>query len=131
LATSCANSLIALITTDSWEQVKRGVSKVFGRSEAAAGARAEEELTEARRELVIAAERNDDETAEEFRVAWRGKFRRLLLEDPEAAEILSSTLQEWQSVRSNADTSVNITQSATARESGRVYQQGSGTQVNY
>lgn len=131
LATSCANSLIALITTDSWVQAKRGIRKAFGRSGEAAADQAEGELTEARRELESSVARNDTETVDELRVAWRGKFRRLLIEHPESESLIRSILQDWDSAISTPQGSQTIVQNATARESGRVYQQGSGTQNNY
>jgi hypothetical protein len=131
LATASANSLVSLMTSDAWEQVKLGISKLFGRSDQRAAEEADRELELNRQELISSNSRDDLETADELRAAWRGKFRRLLIEDPEAEEALRGILTEWNPEEAQRLAANVITQSASARDHGRVYQQGSGTQINY
>ncbi|MET9303755.1 hypothetical protein ABZX78_07925 [Streptomyces cellulosae] len=132
LATAGANSLISLMTSDAWQQAKNGISRLFGRSEGPAAEDISREFEENRQELIRSIAREDPDTAEELRVAWRGKFRRLLVEAPDAAEILRDLLKEWDSAQVGGSTqSTVVTQSASARDHGRIYQQGSGTQINY
>ncbi|MFE1734567.1 hypothetical protein ACFW6X_31225 [Streptomyces bacillaris] len=131
LATASANSLINLLTSDAWEKAKLGISRLFGRSDQGTAEEAGRELELNRQELLSSISRDDVETVDELRAAWRGKFRRLLSADPEAEEILREILTEWNPEEAQKLTTNVITQSASASDHGRVYQQGSGTQINY
>ncbi|MFF0186114.1 hypothetical protein [Streptomyces sp. NPDC005244] len=120
------------MTSDAWQQAKNGISRLFGRSEGPTAEDVSRELEENRQELTRSMAREDPDTADELRGAWRGKFRRLLVESPEAAEVLRELIKEWDSAEAgDLKESTVINQSASAKDHGRVYQQGSGTQINY
>ncbi|WP_328839884.1 hypothetical protein [Streptomyces europaeiscabiei] len=120
------------MTSEVWEQVKSGVSALFRRGRKADDVAIEDELDESVRELRVSLDNGDQETQDELRQQWRGKFRRLILEDPELAAELRSLLDDWSSLEAATGNAIpTIHQTATASDGGRVYQQGTGTQNNY
>lgn len=132
IATSSANALVSLMTTDLWERTKNGVSELFSRFSKSSEI-VERELEDSRNELTASTDRDDlEDTTAEMQQLWRGKFRRLLTEYPDAAEDLKNIITLWQN--SSGDTNVEsgnvIHQTATAHDSSRIYQQGSGIQHN-
>ncbi|MGW9428744.1 hypothetical protein ACWHA1_12360 [Streptomyces decoyicus] len=132
LVTASANSLVSLMTSEVWAQVKSGVSALFRRGRKCNVVAIEDELDESARELRLSLENDDCETQEELRQQWRGKLRRLILEDPELVAELRSLQDEWSSLEARKGNTIpTIHQNATARDGGRVYQQGTGTQNNY
>jgi dsDNA-specific endonuclease/ATPase MutS2 len=132
LVTTSANSLVSLMTSEVWEQVKSGVAALFRRGRRAEYIAIEEELDESARELRVSLENGDQETQEELRQQWRGKLRRLIREEPELFAELRSLLNEWSSLETTKGNATHIIhQTATARDGGRIYQQGTGTQNNY
>lgn len=130
LATSGANSIVSLMASDAWSQVKSGFSRILGRGDSAETDVIAGQLEAARLELESATARNDAQAEDELRADWRGKLRRLLLEDPEAQSQLRDLLRELEPLMPTASSSPTINQSAIARDGGKVYQQGSGVQYN-
>jgi hypothetical protein len=131
LVTASANSLIALMTSEVWEQAKAGVVALFRRKGESDSVTIENELNESVRELSASLENGDADTVEELRQQWRGKFRRLVVAHPDLASELNELLREWNSLQAEGSTgSPVINQTATARDNGRVYQQGTGNQFN-
>ncbi|MFB7323622.1 hypothetical protein [Streptomyces sp. NPDC056190] len=132
LVTASANSLVSLMTSEAWEQAKSGLAALFRRGRRGDVAVIEDELDESARELRLSLENGDQETQDELRQQWRGKLRRLILDDPELTGELRSLLEAWSSLTTDAASDPpTIHQIATARDHGRVYQQGTGTQNNY
>ncbi|MGW1558524.1 hypothetical protein ACWCQ1_18660 [Streptomyces sp. NPDC002144] len=132
LVTTSANSLVSLMTSEVWEQVKGGVAALFRRGRTGGDGPIEDELEESARELRASLESGDQDTQDELRQQWRGKLRRLIRDEPELIAELQSLLSEWSSLDSAKEGIVrSIHQTATARDGGRVYQQGTGTQNNY
>ncbi|MGP3771839.1 hypothetical protein ACTWJ8_13465 [Streptomyces sp. SDT5-1] len=132
LVTTGANSLVSLMTSEVWEQVKSGIVALFRRGRASEVASVENALDESARELRESLENGDEDTREELSQQWRGKLRRLIREEPELIAELESLLSSWSSlVPAAGDIAPGVQQTATARDSGRVYQQGTGTQINY
>jgi hypothetical protein len=132
LATSGANALISLMTTDLWERAKSGVSGLFARG-AATSEFIENELEESRAELEASAARGDlEDTTSEIQQMWKGKFRRLLAADPDLAADVREIVGLWEgsgNAGGNGPRDV-IQQTATAYDNSRIYQQGSGIQNN-
>ncbi|NEA83034.1 hypothetical protein G3I30_29235 [Actinospica acidiphila] len=132
VATSGANALVSLMTTDLWERAKVGVSSIFSRFSKSASS-VPDELENSRGELIASAERDDlPETTEELQQMWVGKFRRLLVEHPEAAAELQEIITLWRDHARDNDINPGNTihQTATAYDNSRIYQQGSGVQNN-
>ncbi|WP_142169286.1 hypothetical protein [Streptomyces sp. SLBN-134] len=130
LVTASANSLIALMTSEVWEKAKEGVVALFRRKGEGESATIENELNESARELSASIENGDADTVEELRQQWRGKFRRLVVAHPDLASELNELLREWNSLPAGGAGVPVINQTATARDHGRVYQQGTGNQFN-
>ncbi|WP_329573832.1 hypothetical protein [Streptomyces sp. NBC_01361] len=132
IATTSANALVSLMTTDIWEQAKSGVTKCFQRSSKSSENLANE-LEEARSELTDSIERGDfEETSHELQQTWKGKFRRFLIEHPEGAGDLDELITLWRENAENgaAGTGAVINQNASAKDNSRIYQQGTGIQLN-
>jgi ATP-dependent protease HslVU (ClpYQ) ATPase subunit len=131
IATSSANALVSLMATDLWGRAKECVSSIFSRSSKSTNL-IEQELEESKKDLTASIERGDiDDTTTEIRLLWKGKFRRLLAEDPELAGEMQAIVNLWQNeANSKNGPQTMITQTASARDSSRIYQQGSGTQYN-
>ncbi|WP_330246317.1 hypothetical protein OHA33_27105 [Streptomyces sp. NBC_00562] len=132
IATSSANALISLMTTDVWERAKSGVTTLFARwSNSEAGTDAE--LESCRAELNDSSARGDlDETVAEMQQMWKGKFRRLIASHPEAVEELRTLIDLHNEFLGERDDlkSPTINQSAAAHDNARIYQVGSGVQNN-
>lgn len=92
LAASGATTLVGLMVSEGWNQVRDRVANFFGREgdEDAAGA----ELELSRAELAEAREQGDEEAAADVQAALRARFRRALREHPETAEELRALLDE-------------------------------------
>ncbi|GAA4096169.1 hypothetical protein [Streptomyces hundungensis] len=132
LITTSANSLVSLMTSEVWDQVKGGLATLYRRGRTAGDGPIEDELDESARELRESLENGDQETQDELRQQWRGKLRRLIRDEPELITELQSLLSEWSSLdAAKQEITPSIHQTATARDGGRVYQQGTGTQNNY
>ncbi|MGY0017612.1 hypothetical protein ACVHNB_01315 [Streptomyces sp. YJ-C3] len=132
VASTSANALVSLMTTDIWERAKAGVTKAYAKLSKPSGM-VEQELEESRGDLGSAIERGDSEqTSIEVQQMWQGKFRRLLAEHPEAASDLDMLTRLWNENSGAIAPAVGnaITQTATASDSSRIYQQGSGIQFN-
>nr|BEK64836.1 hypothetical protein KPHV_20630 [Kitasatospora purpeofusca] len=91
LVTTGATTVVGLMATEAWTQARSRLAALFGRSRNAEEVSAE--LEEIRVEVVRAdgdAELVGDQAAE-----LRNRLRRLLREDPRAAEELESLLREF------------------------------------
>lgn len=94
LAASGATTLVGLMVTDSWEQVKQRVAAFFGRGRAEQTEEVSGELQLAHDEVTTARESDDAEAVQEIENEWRGRLRQLLRADPEAAAELRRILDE-------------------------------------
>lgn len=132
VATSGANALVSLMTTDLWERAKAGVTATYSRFSKSTET-IDHELEESRADLTSSSERGDlSDTTIELQQIWKGKFRRLLAEHSDAADDLRAILAMWQEVSGDTEPKQGgvIHQTATAHDSSRIYQQGSGNQFN-
>jgi hypothetical protein len=103
LAASGATSLVGLMATDAWTQVRGRLARFFARG----GAGTEEDavsadLERSRDELTAAREAGDTATAEDVRAEWRLRLRRALQADPAAAGELRRLLAELEPARQDA-----------------------------
>ncbi|MFF3910575.1 hypothetical protein ACFYZJ_32580 [Streptomyces sp. NPDC001848] len=90
LASSGATTLIGLMVTDGWQQVRRRFSAIFGHR----SADVDEELERSRNALVAARQAMDATAADDLEAEWRSRLRRLLATDPAATERLRAVLDE-------------------------------------
>lgn len=97
LASTAGTTVVTLLTTDAWERAKTAVATLWGRACPDRVETVEAELLETR-ELLLAT--TDDETGagapgrDEGIAEWRGKFRRLLMAQPEFAQEVRRILDE-------------------------------------
>lgn len=95
LAASGATSLVGLMVTDAWTQVRGRLARFFARGGADGGEEAASaDLERSRDELAAARQAGDTATAEDVRAEWRLRLRRALQADPEAAGELRRLLAE-------------------------------------
>ncbi|MGW1806557.1 hypothetical protein [Streptomyces sp. NPDC002078] len=90
LASSGATTLVGLMVTDGWQQVRGRFAALFRQQ----GTDVDEELERSRDDLVAARQARDVATAEDLVAEWRSRIRRLLAADPGAADQLRTLLDE-------------------------------------
>ncbi|MFI0895910.1 hypothetical protein [Streptomyces sp. NPDC020983] len=95
LAASGATTVVGLMASDAWVQVRARLARFFARggtegAEEAAGA----DLERSRDELAEASRARDAGTEEDVRAEWRLRLRRMLQADPAAADELRRLLAE-------------------------------------
>jgi hypothetical protein len=95
LASSGATTLVGLMVGDAWAQARTRFAALLGGGRPARQEAAEEDLDEAREELLAARERDNGGTAgEELAAEWRNRLRRALAADPAAVAELRALLAE-------------------------------------
>jgi hypothetical protein len=92
LAASGASTLVGLMVSDAWAQVRGRLAGFFGRGEEEPAVA--EELTLSRAELVAARSAGDEEAAADIEAAWRSRLRRELRVNPAAVPELRLLLAE-------------------------------------
>ncbi|MCH6159459.1 hypothetical protein [Streptomyces marispadix] len=93
LAASGATALVGLMVDEAWTATKYRVAALFGRGRADSES-VEAELEESRGELVAARDASDENAAADVEAGLRTRLRRLLREDPDAAQELRSLIAE-------------------------------------
>ncbi|MDX3383429.1 hypothetical protein PV682_18430 [Streptomyces niveiscabiei] len=91
LAGTGATTIVGLMATEAWDQVRQRVVRLFARGEAGGADAMDGEFTASRTALVAAPE---EETAD-VTASVRMRLRRLLAENPEAAEELRLLVEEF------------------------------------
>jgi hypothetical protein len=94
LATAGATTLVQQMATDGWNRVRERAVAFFAARGSASPEAVGSDLDAARSELVAAREDDDHETAADLQAEWRGRLRRVLRADPEAAAELRALLAE-------------------------------------
>ncbi|SHL95164.1 hypothetical protein [Actinacidiphila paucisporea] len=92
LATSGATTVVGLMASDAWAQVRGRLARFFARGGEAGAVDAE--LEQSRQELTAARAADDDLAAGDVEAEWRTRLRRTLGADPAAAEELRRLLAE-------------------------------------
>lgn len=105
LASSGATTLVGLMVSDAWVQVRDRVTGFFARGER--GSTAAEELEVSRRELMTARDEGDAGAAADAQAVWRTHLRRVLRADPAAAGELRALLAELEPMTSQGSMVVN------------------------
>ncbi|MEV0370419.1 hypothetical protein AB0I10_11410 [Streptomyces sp. NPDC050636] len=117
-------ALVTLMVTAAWEQAREGVVAVWRRIRPGQEDRVEEELEEARTELVQAEQDGDaEQVRQDLAAEWQARLRRVLRDEPEAAAELQRILDDARgAVPEEARPSVRM--QARAEGHGRVFQAG-------
>ncbi|MYV97343.1 hypothetical protein [Streptomyces sp. SID3343] len=126
LAASGAITLMGLMVSDAWQQVRARVGRLVSRGGDERVVTAELEATRA--ELVAAERTGDTAPAMELRTEWELRLRQLLRADPAAAAELRALLADTEGLRTGmpAPTSVHNTVSGGTLH-GPVIQAGTVT----
>jgi hypothetical protein len=123
LASSGATTLIGLMVTDGWQQVRRRFAALFGNQ----STDVDEELERSRNTLVAARQAMDPTTVDGLEAQWRSRLRLLLASDPGAAHDLRAVLDE---LAGPADRNQAETHFRDTTINGPV-NTGSGAQITY
>ncbi|MFJ6571123.1 hypothetical protein ACIQNU_27285 [Streptomyces sp. NPDC091292] len=91
LATTGATTLVTVMASDAWVQIKDRFAGFFARR---GDDHAAEEMRASQRELTAAAQDGGEDTAADIEAGWRIRLRRALAEDPAAADELRELLAE-------------------------------------
>jgi hypothetical protein len=120
LATSGATTVVGLMASDAWTQVRTRLARFFARDGEAGQVGQELELS--RQELAAARAADDDLAAGDIEAEWRTRLRRTLRADPAAASELRLLLAELAPDSPQGTTvTVHNTMSGVVRH-GSVYQ---------
>lgn len=123
LASSGATTLIGLMVTDGWQQVRRRFAALFGHQ----STDVDEELERSRNTLVAARQAMDPATAANLEAEWRSRLRQLLADDPGAAIQLHAVLEELVGPADGVHTETHFRETTI---NGPV-NTGSGAQITY
>ncbi|WNF25530.1 hypothetical protein RI138_01205 [Streptomyces sp. C11-1] len=102
LAASGATTVVGLMATEAWTQVRGRLARFLSRGEDTDAVDAE--LEESRAELTAARADADEATAADIEAEWRTRLRRALRANPEAAEELRTLLDELAPLQPSAPT---------------------------
>lgn len=91
LASSGASTLVGLMVSDGWAQVRGRVARLLARDGDVSSA--EGELERSRDEVIAARTAGDDDAGTQFEDEWAVRFRRFLRSDPDAARQLFAELR--------------------------------------
>ena len=96
LASSGATTVVGLMVSDAWGQVRDRVAGFFARGSQpdAVAAAVADELQVSRQELLTTRETGDAATAADVEALWRTRLRHLLQADPAAVQELRALLLE-------------------------------------
>ncbi|MEK8172992.1 glycosyltransferase [Streptomyces sp. M19] len=89
-----ATALVGLMVSDAWAQARQRLGRFLGRGDEDEARSADLELQRSREELVAAGQAGDDQATADVEAGWRTRLRRVLREDPAAAEELRALLDE-------------------------------------
>jgi hypothetical protein len=105
LASSGATTLVGLMVSDAWAQVRERVVGFFTRGGRVSSAA--DELALSRQELMVARDEGDLGVAADAQAVWRTHLRRVLLSDPAAVGELRALLADLEPVTGEGTTVVN------------------------
>ncbi|MFB9927940.1 hypothetical protein ACFORO_20045 [Amycolatopsis halotolerans] len=131
LINSGVTSLLGLMVKDAWERSKKSAASLFSTDKKVISA-IESELDETSDRLKFALSSGDTEAEAEVAAEWRSRLRRAVCSDDSLLVALRAFVEE----NKNSEEGCNrhygkVAMKAKARDSSRVYQQGSGTQYNH
>jgi lipase chaperone LimK len=126
LASTAAATLVTLLTTDAWTQVKKEIAALWRRFRSAHAAAVEADLNAAREEALAAAEIGNETVVGALTAEWEARLRRLLAADPAAVAEIARVITVLKQDTANPAQyeNVTITQKADASDCSTVIQIG-------
>jgi hypothetical protein len=124
LSSAAAAKLVTAMTTDSWEQVKAALVKLWhlrypGQAKAVGA-----DLTAARSGVVAARAAGDEQAEADLLAEWRSRVRRLAAGDEQLQDELRRFTEEFRHLLSEPHGVSRVTMLAEVHGSGRVNQAG-------
>jgi hypothetical protein len=94
LADTAGTTAVALLVTDAFGKVKAGLGRLWSLVHPDRAGQVEDELEQARTELISAWEAGDASAEQALVAEWQNRLRRLLRSDPDVAVPLRQLLDE-------------------------------------
>jgi hypothetical protein len=130
LAQSAAATVVPLMATDAWEQVKTALGQLWRRVHPQRAATVEAELAETRADVLAARRSGDMQAEQDLVIAWQARLRQLLAADPQVAAMLTELMEQVLRPALAAQPSINVTMHASASGQGQVFQAGRDQRID-
>jgi hypothetical protein len=124
LSSAAATTLVTSMTTDSWEQVKAALVKLWALRHPGHAKAVAAELTAARSGVVAARAAADEQAEADLLAEWRSRLRRLIADDTQLQDELRRFTEEFRDLLSEHRGVSKTVLRAEVHGSGRVYQAG-------
>jgi len=125
LLTSAATTLVKLMTTDSWTEVKAGFVALWQRHHPEQAEAIEADLEASRASAVVGRQDGDGHVEAELAAEWRSRLRRLAEANTELQGEIRRLMEELRPLIARSDNpSVTVVMRARSSGSSRIYQAG-------
>ncbi|MEU9608821.1 hypothetical protein [Streptomyces sp. NPDC048057] len=127
MVAAAGTALIAAMATDTWQQTRTAVLRLWRRARPEQTGSVEDDLEAARQGVLAARTDGDTDTEQALAGQWRLRFQQLVRESPELAAELRRLLDDDLTPALSADERsdiASIVMQARADRGGRVYQAG-------
>lgn len=130
LASTAAATMVTLLTTDAWTQVKKEVAGLWRRFRPHHATAVADDLDAARTEALAAAQTGDDTVARALTTEWQARLQRLLAADAGAAAELARVVATMASALERATAAAQPQQgNVTIEQQAIVTDQGTAIQI--
>ncbi len=96
LAAAGGTAVVSAMATDTWESVKAGLGRMFGRGDGARAAATEHRLERAKAELAVLSGVELERAGDAQAAAWRTRLADLLEDHPEVADQVRTMIAQVQ-----------------------------------
>jgi hypothetical protein len=124
LSSAAATTLVTSMTTDSWEQVKAALVKLWQLRHPGQVKAVSADLTATRADVVAARAVGDEQAEADLLAEWRSRLRRLAADDEQLKGELKRFTEEFRHLAGEPRGSSRVTMRAEVHGSGRVNQAG-------
>jgi hypothetical protein len=124
LSAAAATTLVTSMTTDSWEQVKAALVKLWHLRHPGQAKAVGADLTATRSGVVAARAVGDEQAESDLLAEWRSRLRRLVADDEQLQDELRRFTEEFRHILSEPRGVSRVVMRAEVHGSGRVNQAG-------
>lgn len=124
LSWAAATTLVALMTTDSWEQVKAAFVGLWRCRYPQQAGVVDADLAAARHEMMAALRAGDEQAGVELAGEWQSRLRRLVAADEQLQDALGRLVEQFRPILPDSGQPGSVVMRARASGLGRVYQAG-------
>lgn len=131
LTSTAATTLVRLMATDGWDQVKAAVVSMWRRAHPERAETVEADLAAARLEVLTSSEADDEQAELDLISEWRSRLQRLVIGDPELQQELRRLIEEFRPAAAEVEATRigSVKMQAKATGHGRVYQAGGDQKI--